>query len=147
MSSPQVARRFSTELNNIVDRRIVVRLTDGKVYKGVLLGVDHPTMNLVLGDAEDEQGNKYYRVFISGSRFSEILIEELPVFDPDEFATLASQRLGINPINIKVLRDAGIVMILDRYKISENGVEGSGALATRIYDLWEEYMKSKKAKK
>ena len=50
-------------------------------------------------------------------------------------------------MNIKVMRDIGVVMILDRYKISANGVEGSGALATRIYDLWEEYMKNKKAKK
>ncbi|MGC9148501.1 MAG: Lsm family RNA-binding protein [Sulfolobales archaeon] len=147
MSIAQGPRRFATELNNIIDRRIIVRLTDGKVYKGILLGVDQPTMNLVLGEAEDEQGNRYYRVFISGTRFSEILIEEMPLFDPDEFANLASQRLGINPVNIKVMRDIGVVMILDRYKISANGVEGSGALATRIYDLWEEYMKNKKAKK
>ncbi|MEZ0289491.1 MAG: Lsm family RNA-binding protein [Sulfolobales archaeon] len=147
MSVSPAARRFATELNNIIDKRITVRTYDGKIYKGVLLGVEQSGMHLVLGDVEDEKGNKFHRVFIMGGRISEIFIEELPVFDPDEFANLASQRLGINPVNIKVLRDAGVVMILDRYKISENGVEGSGALATRIYDLWEEYMKSKKAKK
>ncbi|MCC6030912.1 MAG: Lsm family RNA-binding protein [Desulfurococcales archaeon] len=147
MSITPVARRFMTELNNILDKRITVRMSDGKIYRGVLLGVDQQGLNLVLGDAEDEKGIRYHRVFISGSRLSEILVEELPIFDPDEFANLAAQRLGINPVNIKVLRDAGVVMILDRYKISESGVEGSGALANRIYDLWDEYIKSKKSKK
>ncbi|MEM1649711.1 MAG: Lsm family RNA-binding protein, partial [Sulfolobales archaeon] len=120
---------------------------DGRIYKGVLLGVEQAEMHIVLGDVEDEKGNKFHRVFIMGGRISEIFVEELPAFDPDEFANIAAQKLGINPVNIKVLRDAGVVMILDRYKISESGVEGSGALASRIYDLWEEYMKSKKARK
>ncbi|MEM0473051.1 MAG: Lsm family RNA-binding protein [Sulfolobales archaeon] len=37
--------------------------------------------------------------------------------------------------------------MLDRYRVSENGVEGSGALANKIFDIWQEYMEGKKSKR
>ena len=47
---PAAKRKLITELNNMVGKRIEVVLRDGKIYKGVLLGFDHPEMNLLLGD-------------------------------------------------------------------------------------------------
>jgi len=146
VSTPTTLRRFYSEVSGLIDKKVYVRLVDGKIYKGVLLGIDQPSMNIVLGDA-DAEGKRFFRVVISGSRISEIIVEETPVFDPEEFFNVVVQRLNINPANVKVYRDSGLVVILDRYRVSENGVEGSGALANKIYDIWQEYMESRKAKR
>lgn len=146
MSTPASLRRFYSEVSSLVDKKVYVRLVDGKVYRGTLLGIDQPSMNIVLGDA-DSEGKKFFRVVISGSRISEIIVEEIPIFDPEEFFNMVVQRLNINPANVRIYKETGLVVILDRYRVSENGVEGSGALANKIYDLWQEYMESKRSKR
>ena len=146
MSTPASLRRFYSEVSSLVDKKVYVRLVDGKVYRGTLLGIDQPSMNIVLGDA-DSEGKKFLRVVISGSRISEIIVEEIPIFDPEEFFNIVVQRLNINPANVRIYKETGLVVILDRYRVSENGVEGSGALANKIYDLWQEYMESKRSKR
>jgi len=146
VSTPASLRRFYSEVSSLVDKKVYVRLVDGKVYRGTLLGIDQPSMNIVLGDA-DSEGKKFFRVVISGSRISEIIVEEIPIFDPEEFFNIVVQRLNINPANVRIYKETGLVVILDRYRVSENGVEGSGALANKIYDLWQEYMESKRSKR
>ncbi len=147
LSLIEAQRRFSSELSGLINRKVEVRLADGKVYKGVLLGIDENGLNIIIGDAEDEQGRKYFRVVIAGSRLSEIIVEETPLFDPDEFASIVAQRLNLNPADIAVYRDSGFVMILHRYKVSEIGVEGEGFMANKIKDIWDDYMRSKKGKR
>lgn len=143
---PTGVRRFYTEISGLVDKKVFVRLVDGKIYRGVLLGIDQPSLNIVLGEA-DSEGKRFFRVVISGTRISEIVVEEVPLFDPEEFFNIVVQRLNINPANVKIYRESGLVVILDRYKVSENGVEGSGALANKIFDIWQEYIESKKMKR
>lgn len=146
ISTQAASRRFYSEIGGLVDKRVRVRLVDGKVYTGVLLGIDQPSLSVVLGDADSED-RRFFRVVISGSRISEIIVEETPLFDPEEFFNLVVQRLNINPANVKVYKDSGFITIMDRYKVSESGVEGSGALASKIYDLWQEYVESRKARR
>lgn len=146
ISTQAASRRFYAEIGGLVDKKVRVRLVDGKVYTGTLLGIDQPSLSIVLGDADSED-KRFFRVVISGSRISEIIVEETPLFDPEEFFNIVVQRLNINPANVKVYKDTGFIMIMDRYKVSESGVEGSGALAGKIYDLWQEYMESRKARR
>lgn len=146
LSTPTGVRRFYTEISSLVDKRVYVRLVDGKVYRGVLLGIDQPSLNVVLGEA-DSEGKRFFRVVINGTRISEIVVEEVPLFDPEEFFNIVVQKLNINPANVKVYKESGLVVILDRYRVSENGVEGSGALANKIFDIWQEYMEGKRSKR
>lgn len=146
LSAPTGVRRFYTEISSLVDKKVYVRLVDGKVYRGVLLGIDQPSLNVVLGEA-DSEGKKFFRVVINGTRISEIVVEEMPLFDPEEFFNIVVQKLNINPANVKIYKESGLVVILDRYRVSENGVEGSGALANKIFDIWQEYMEGKRSKR
>jgi hypothetical protein len=52
--------------------------------------------------------------------------------------------LNIRSADIKVYEEAGIVTILDKIKVSENGVEGSGPLAQKVYDIYNSYVEKKK---
>jgi hypothetical protein len=97
-----------------------------------------------LTNAKDNENNTYYKVIINGSLITEILVKNAPIFDPREFAELVAKELNIRSADIKVYEEAGIVTILDKIKVSENGVEGSGPLAQKVYDIYNSYVEKKK---
>jgi len=147
MSVQRAVKNLVTELLNIIDTTVKVKLIDGTFYEGRLLGIDVSdrfTLHLILENARSSSGNLYHKVFINGSRISEIIATERPIFDPGEFAQFIQQKLSLPPGTIKVLKETKTVLVYDRYKISENGVEGAGGLASKLYSLWQEYMESKK---
>lgn len=139
-----VPRSIVAELTRLIDKKIMVRLTDGKVYIGKLLSYDPSSFHIVLGDVEGSDGTKFYRVIINGVRVSEILVQEQPLFDAEEFASLLISKLNLRPDLVKVLHDTNIVVVYDRIKVSESGVEGTGSFAQRIYEIYVEYIESKK---
>jgi len=137
------ARSIISEINKLLDKKVVVKLVDGRSYVGKLITFDQNTFSVVLGDVESESG-KYHRVIIPGTRISEIIVETQPLFDAEEFAALLRERLNLNPNVIRVLPEINAVIVYDRIKVSEHGVEGAGGLAQRIYDVFKEYIESKK---
>lgn len=138
------ARSIASELSRLVDKRIIVRLIDGKTYIGKLLSYDPSTLHIVLGDAEGDGGQKLYRVIINGNKVSEILVQEQPLFDAEEFAAILTSKLSLRPDVVKVLHDVNAVIVYDRIKVSEAGVEGTGSFAQRIYEIYLEYIENKK---
>ncbi len=147
MSMQSAIRNLITELVGLVGNVVKVKLVDGTVYEGKLLGIDvgdRLTLHLVLENAKTAGGETFYKVFINGSRISEIIAAQRPVFDPEEFAKFVATKLNLPPGTIRVIKEAKTVIVYDRYKISENGVEGSGGWASKLYSLWEEYMETKK---
>lgn len=138
------SRSLAGELNRLIDKRISVKLIDGKMYTGKLTSFDQTSLHIVLSDVESSDGEKYHRVIINGSRISEILVQEQPTFSAEEFASVVSAKLGLRSDVIKVLPDVNAVIIYDRIRVTEAGVEGSGSLAQKIYEIYTEYMESKK---
>jgi len=138
------SRRVATDLNSLLDKTVIVRLTNNKVYDGVLTSYELSPFLLVLTNVKDNDNNSYYKVILNGTFISEILVKSSPIFNPREFADLVAKELNIRTADIKVYEEAGIVVILDKIKVSESGVEGSGPLAQRIYDLFNDYINKKK---
>ena len=147
MSVQAAIRNLITELASLVGNIVTVRLADSTTYVGKLVGIDigdRFTLHLILEDAKSSAGDKYYKVFINGDRISEIISVQRPKFDPEEFAGFISTKLNLPPGTVRVLKEAKTVLVYDRYKITENGVEGSGGMASKLYSLWEEYMELRK---
>ncbi len=147
MSVSNVAKRLVNEVVNLVDKPVVVKLVDGRTYEGILLGVDvseRLSLHLVLGNARDDSGNVCHRVLIHGDRLSEVISKEQPMFDPNEFSSYIVSKLNLPPGSVKVVKEANLVVVYDKYKVSENGVEGSGPLASKLYSLYQEYMELRK---
>jgi len=65
------------------------------------------------------------------------------VFNAKEFAAYAIERLKVRADSVKVDEILNVVRFLDRYVVSERGVEGSGSFAEKLYSVWQEYMESK----
>ncbi|MEM1525553.1 MAG: Lsm family RNA-binding protein [Ignisphaera sp.] len=137
-------RTVASELTRLIDKKIMVRLADGKMYIGKLLSYDPSALHVVLGDVVNDDGVKFYRVIINGDRISEILVQEQPLFDAEEFASLLMTKLGLRSDVVKVLHDTNVVIVYDRIKVGEAGVEGTGSFAQRIYEIYVEYIENKK---
>lgn len=138
------SRRVSGDLNTLIDKTIIVKLSNNKTYSGILSSFELSPFIISLTNAKDNENNTYYKVIINGSVITEILVKNAPIFDPREFAELVAKELNIRSADIKVYEEAGIVTILDKIKVSENGVEGSGPLAQKVYDIYNAYIEKKK---
>ncbi|AEB96119.1 conserved hypothetical protein [Metallosphaera cuprina Ar-4] len=97
-----------------------------------------------LVNAKDGENNTFYKVVINGDVISEIIAKSTPVFDVREFADLLQKSLGLRPGDVKLYEEVGVITVLERIKVSESGVEGSGPMAQRIYDLYNDYVAKKK---
>ncbi len=138
------SRRLAAELAGLVDKKIKVILADGRYYEGKLVGFDHPSLNLLLENAVDNNGNTYPKVFIKGERVSEILTTEIPLFEPEDFKEFIMRNMRIPEHLIKIIPEARAVIIQSRYKVTEKGVEGTGPLAQTIYEFFQKYMEERK---
>jgi len=114
------------------------------MYEGKLLGFEQPSLDLVLADARTPEGDTIPRLVIRGANIAEIRAYEVSIFDANEFAEYIRRKLGLRPDAVKVYPDAGVVVVLNTYRVTASGVEGSGAMAGRIYALLKEYMEAKK---
>ena len=141
MRGPNV--KIMTKMNSLVGRKIRVVLANGRVYTGKLDGFDIHSFNLLLVNAEDNEGNTYPSVIINGSMISEIIETEKRLFDPKEFRDLVIKKLGLREYDVTVIEEAGTVVIMRKITVSEKGVEGSGPLLNSVYAIYNEYMKKK----
>lgn len=128
-------REFLLELSTLVNKRVKILLSSDKIYTGVLRGIQDTSFNVALSEAESA-GENYFRVFITGSNIVEITLAE----EPFNLSGLASELASMfQPQNIKILEEAGIIQVFDRFTVSEEGVKGTGPIAERIQKIFDKY--------
>jgi len=139
-----LGRSLTSELNKLIDKKVVVKLGDNRRYTGKLITIDPSSLNLVLADAEADDGSKYHRVVLSGAFIREIILPEQPLFIAEEFAEFLARRLNLRSDALKVISEINAVEVYGRVRVRESGVEGSGTLAERVNELFNEYIERKK---
>lgn len=128
-------REFLLELGTLLNKRVRVILDNGRNYKGILRGIQDSSLNLVLADAQSDDGD-HFRVFLTGHNICEITLAEEP-FDLAGLAKELAQQFQLH--NVKVVEEAGIIRVLDRFTVSEEGVQGSGPIAEKIKKIFYKY--------
>lgn len=144
MSMTSASRKLVSEITSWQGKKIKIRLIDGRMYEGIVEAIDHPSFNILLSDAVNERGDRFYRVLIRGQQISEIIIPQQDIFNAEEFARILQEELKLAPGAIKVYPEIETVMVFNSIKVTRNGVEGSGPLAQKVYSIFEKYMASKK---
>jgi len=124
------------ELSSLVEKRVIVHTVTNKTYTGMLLGYNVSNLSVVLGDVEDEEGKKFPRVIIYGHTISDIVLIEQPL----DLAELARRLEEVFPKMVKYIPDARLITVMDRVRVTEKGVEGSGPVAQRVKDVYEKFM-------
>lgn len=131
-----IFRRFSEELVTLLGRKVSIETSDGKTYLGDLIGIDE-NLNIILENVSGA-GEDVFRLVLNGSFIKQIKLVEKP-FDLRALA----ERLGrVFPGLVKLREDVGAIIVMDKIKVTEEGVvEGTGLAAERVKAVFDEFMK------
>lgn len=134
-------RKFFDELSSLVGKIVRVDTINKKQYSGRLLCFNPDNLSVCLADARDENGNYFYRVFLTGNVIGQITISEKP-FD---LAALAKKLEKAFPnMPVKLYEDIGVIVVMDKIRVSSRGViEGSGVIAERVQKIYEEFVRER----
>ena len=126
------------EITSLLQKAVAVSTTDGKNYTGILSGVDSHTMNICLTDAKDESGKLLHKLFLNGGKVAQIFSSEKPF----NLQALADRLDRVFPRMVKVSEGAGVIVVMDRIRVSEKGIlEGAGPAAERVQKVYDEFIR------
>jgi small nuclear ribonucleoprotein (snRNP)-like protein len=129
-----VSRKFGEETLQFLGKKVSVETSDQKIYNGTLTGIDEK-LDVVL-DNVDVQG--ILKLILNGSFVKEIKLMEKP-FD---FKALSERLARVFPGLVKIREDVGAIIVMDKIKVTQGGVEeGVGLAADRVRAIYEEFMR------
>jgi len=126
------------EITGLLQKPVTVLTSNGKSYSGVLAGVDSHSLNLCLIEAKDESGKLFHKLFLSGSIVTQIFSSVKPF----NLQALADRLERVFPRMVKTSEGAGIIVVMDRIRVSEKGIlEGAGPAAERVQKVYDEFIR------
>jgi small nuclear ribonucleoprotein (snRNP)-like protein len=132
-----ISRKFAEESMQFLGKKVSVETSDNKNYSGVLVGLSEK-FDLILTDVDSQQIQK---LMVNGSFVKEIKLLERP-FD---LKALADRLSRIFPGLVKIREDVGAIIVMDKIKVTESGIEeGSGLAASRVKAIYDEFLKESK---
>ena len=131
-------RRFADELNSFVGKSVSVTTGEGKEYSGTLVGVDEK-LSIVL-DRVSGVGENVFRVAVNGVNVREIRL----MAKPYDLKALGERMNRSFPGLVSVREDIGVIMVMDKIKVTEKGVEGTGLAADKAKTIYDEYVRETK---
>jgi small nuclear ribonucleoprotein (snRNP)-like protein len=133
-----ISRKFAEESIQFLGKKVSIETSDNKNYSGVLVGLSEK-FDLILNDVDSQQIQK---MMINGLFVKEIKLLERP-FD---LKALADRLSRIFPGLVKIRDDVGAIIVMDKIKVTESGVEeGSGLAASRVKAVYDEFLKESKS--
>ncbi|HZC88828.1 MAG TPA: Lsm family RNA-binding protein [Nitrososphaera sp.] len=132
-----VTRKFGEETLHFLGKKVSVETSDNKIYNGTLVGIDEK-LDIVLDNVE---GHGILKVILNGSFVKEVRLMEKP-FD---FKALADRLSRVFPGLVKIREDVGAIIVMDKIKVTQAGIEeGSGLVADRVRQIFDEFMRESK---
>jgi small nuclear ribonucleoprotein (snRNP)-like protein len=132
--STVLVRKFGEEAVQFLGKKVSVETSDQRVYKGTLTGIGE-RLDLILNDIE---GTGILKMIINGTFVKEIKLMEKP-FD---FKALSDRLSKVFPGLVRIREDVGAIIVMDKIKVTESGVEeGSGLAADRVKVIYDEFMR------
>lgn len=143
MAQSPGARHFFKELASLVGATVVVSTNTGKTLTGKMKGYDPTSLSVVLADALDAKGTLYHRIIITGHTILELVKTE----DPFDLKGLAEQLETLFPPGeVRFIEDARVIVVLNKVRVTEQGVEGTGPLADRIRKVYTRFVEEQEVK-
>ena len=143
MAQSTGARHFFKELASLIGATVVVSTNTGKTLTGKMRGYDPATLSVVLADAHDDKENLYHRIVVTGHTILEVVKTE----DPFDLKGLAGQLETLFPPGeVRFLEDARVIVVLNKVRVTEQGVEGTGPLADRIRKVYTRFVEEQDTK-
>ena len=133
--SINLTRNFKNELNTFAGKNVIIETISGKKIQGVLVGLNTDDMSVILGDAT-VNNERHHRIFLAGTTIAEVYLGEAP-FD------LLGLRTELEKVfkksGVRYFEDTQTLLVMDRYKVTQEGVEGDGPVADRVRRIWDTF--------
>ena len=127
-------RKFYEEILQFVGKKVSIETSYDKSYSGTLSAIDE-RLDTVL---ENLEGQGILRIVVNGSFVKEIKLLEKP-FD---LKGLADRLSRVFPGLVKIRDDVNAIIVMDKIKVTEHGIEeGTGLAADRVKAIYEEFMR------
>lgn len=135
--SAVIARKFGEETFQFIGKKVSVETSDEVVYNGILSAIDD-RLDIVLNNVE---GQGILKIILNGSFVKKIKLLEKP-FD---FKALSDRISRVFPGLVKIREDVGAIIVMDKIKVTQAGIEeGSGLAADRVKAIYEDFIKETK---
>ena len=135
--SALISRRFAEESVQFLGKKVSIETSDNKTYAGILTGLNDK-FDLILDHVESQQIQK---LMINGLFVKEVKLLERP-FD---LKALSERLSRVFPGLVKIREDVGAIIVMDKIKVTESGIEeGSGLAASRVKAIYDEFLRESK---
>jgi small nuclear ribonucleoprotein (snRNP)-like protein len=132
-----ITRKFVEETLQFIGKKVSIETSDQKVYNGTLMGINEK-LDVIL---DNVVGHGILKVILNGSFIKEIKLMEKP-FD---FKALSDRLARVFPGLVKIREDVGAIIVMDKIKVTQGGVEeGVGLAADRVRAIYDEFMRESK---
>lgn len=132
-----LTRKFGEETLQFLGKKVSVETSDQKIYNGILTAIDEK-LDVVLDNVD---GHGILKLILNGSFVKEIKLLEKP-FD---FKSLADRLARVFPGLVKVREDVGAIIVMDKIKVTQAGIEeGIGLAADRVKQIYDEFIRETK---
>jgi len=137
--SDAAMRSFNRELSAVVGATIEVTTTDSKTYAGTLRGIDTNTLSIVLSDVVDvKSGGNIGKIFLYGSSIVSFSVAEKEI----SLEGLAKElEKTFPPGGVRFFPETGVIVVMNKIRITPEGVDGSGPLYERVAAIADDWLK------
>ena len=139
-------RDYSREITQFLRKRTTLEMRDGRIWSGFLSAITTEGMGFIvlskgtLKTASNEFVREVHKVFININDVVTIYLEEEP-FDIRGLAT-ELEKVFRQPGHVKLYEESGLIVVLDRVKVNEQGVDGVGPVADRVRAIFNRFKDS-----
>ena len=131
-------RAFNRELAAVVGATVEVVINTGKTYAGTLKGIDQNSLSIVLSDVVADGETNIPKIFIYGNSIVSFSVAEKEI----SLEGLAKElEKTFPPGGVQFYPDTGIILVMNKIRISKDGIEGSGPLYERVAVIADDWLK------
>ncbi len=138
MSDVAAMRAFNRELAAVVGATVEVAINTGKTYSGTLKGIDQTSLSIVLSDVVADGETSIPKIFIYGSSIVTFSVAEREISLEGLVKELEKT---FPPGGVQFYPDTGIILVMNKIRISKDGIEGSGPLYERVAVIADDWLK------
>ena len=150
MSINNPRRDYTRELSSFLGKRVVVDTIPQsnqkqRTYTGKMTAIapegggGFVVLKDVIVKEEDTQINKFHKIFLNGNLVGSIVVEDVPFALPR--LAIELEKTFRRPGDVKLYEDSGLIVVLERVKVTEKGVEGTGPVADRVEAIYQRFVK------
>lgn len=125
-------RKFSEEISNFTGKRVTIETSEGRIYNGILVSIDE-NLNVII----ENTGQNIDIMIINGS-----FVKEVKLTKPFDIKAFVEKLNNVFPGLVKVVENT--VVVMDKIKVTEKGVEGSGLAVDRVKAIYEQFVRESK---